>query len=260
VKIFITYFFIAQVLGLMGYSVNEKVDSNLHDTNINQPSFIENTNNLNIDFIQVCGSPFNGWSTTSDYIVLLDTFYISKFEITQYQWEIIMGMNPSFFKCDSCPVENVSWEEVQIFIKQLNKVTNKNYRLPTEAEWEYAAIGGIFAGQYKYSGSNNLGQFGWYKGNSEKRTHPVGKKHSNQLGIYDMSGNVWEWCSDWHTLWNLGDNKHINNLTGPKTGKEKVVKGGSWYNNDTKCTVFTRLKCHPGHRSSNIGFRLVLDY
>ncbi|WP_282776075.1 formylglycine-generating enzyme family protein, partial [Phaeodactylibacter xiamenensis] len=131
--------------------------------------------------------------------VELSSFSIGKYEVTQAQWEAVMGSNPSgFSSCGSCPVENVSWNDVQDFIVKLNRMTGGNYRLPTEAEWEYAARGGNRSRGHKYSGSDNLGSVGWYRDNSDKKTHPVGKKTPNELGLYDMSGNVWEWCSDWY--------------------------------------------------------------
>ena len=132
--------------------------------------------------------------------VKLSNFEMGKYPITQAQWEAVMGANPSRFNtCDQCPVEKISWNDVQEFIEKLNeKYPGKNYRLPTEAEWEYAARGGNESKGNLYSGSSELGSVGWFSDNSNNKTHPVGKKQPNELGIYDMSGNVWEWCHDWY--------------------------------------------------------------
>ena len=129
--------------------------------------------------------------------VTLSSYYICKYEVTQALWRAVMGSNPSNFKGDNLPVESVSWNDCQTFINRLNSYTGRNFRLPTEAEWEFAARGGNYSRHYKYSGSNYIGDVAWYHSNSGHRTHPVGTKQPNELGLYDMSGNVHEWCSDW---------------------------------------------------------------
>ena len=130
--------------------------------------------------------------------VTLSSFYLCKYEVTQALWIAVMGENPSNHKGDNLPVEQVSWNDCQNFITRLNSLTDRKFRLPTEAEWEYAARGGNRSHGYKYSGSNNLSEVAWYGGNGGYNTHPVGLKGPNELGLYDMSGNVYEWCSDWY--------------------------------------------------------------
>ncbi|GHT29260.1 hypothetical protein AGMMS49574_05540 [Bacteroidia bacterium] len=187
--------------------------------------------------------------------VTVSNFNIGKYEVTQAQWKQIMGSNPSVFKGDNLPVENVSWEDVQEFISKLNAATGKRYRLPTEAEWEYAARGGNRSQGYKYCGSNNLNNVAWYWDNSSNKTHPVGAKSPNELGIYDMNGNVYEWCSDWYGNYNSSSQ---TNPTGPSTGSYRVLRGGSWDDYAEDCRVSDRLNFAPGYRGDDVGFRLVL--
>lgn len=156
--------------------------------------------------------------------VQIKNFYIGKYEITQAQWKNIMGKNPSYFRGDDFPVECVSWEDVQRFIKRLNAKTGKHYRLPTEAEWEYAAKGGNLSKNYKYSGSDTLQEIAWYIENSDSLSHICGNKQPNELGIHDMCGNVHEWCSNrYDSLSYTG-----NILKNQSILVEYVFRGGSW--------------------------------
>ena len=189
--------------------------------------------------------------------VTLSSFYISKYEVTQALWQEVMGANPSSFKgCDSCPVENVSWNDVQGFIRKLNQISGKNYRLPTEAEWEYAARGGSASRGYKYSGSNNPGEVSWYYENSSDKPHSVGQRLSNELGLYDMSGNVLEWCSDWYG--NYGSSGQTNPL-GPSSGMLRVGRGGFWGGYSSDLRVSDRYNFSPDDRNNLLGFRLALS-
>ena len=187
--------------------------------------------------------------------VILNAFFIGKYEVTQAQWYEVMGNNPSYFSgCNNCPVEKVSWNEVQDFIRKLNQKTGKNFRLPTEAEWEFAARGGNQSRAYKYAGSDNINEVAWYYDNAGNKTHPVGQKSPNELGLYDMSGNVWEWCNDWYGNYtSTGD----NNPSGPVRGSYRVFRGGSWNYGAIHCRSAYRINLSPDDRDNFIGFRLV---
>jgi hypothetical protein len=196
--------------------------------------------------------------------MIINSFFIGKFEVTQAQWKAIMGNNYSHFEGDNLPVENVSWYDIQAFLVKLNAVTDRNYRLPTEEEWEFAARGGTVGEGYMYSGNDNINSVAWYFDNSGnntvkrkyengkrmkyteyigRRTHPVGTKKPNELGIFDMTGNVWEWCKDWY------DDSQMY----------RAARGGGWDNNDHFCRLSMRTPIFPNNRDSRLGFRVVLS-
>jgi len=190
--------------------------------------------------------------------VTVSSFYMGKYQVTQGQWRSLMGNNPSYFQnCDDCPVENISWYHVQDFIDMLNKKTGKTYRLPKEAEWEYASRGGNSSRGYTYSGSNELHHIAWFDDNSRNKTHPVGQKQANELGLYDMSGNVWEWCQDWYGS-DYYANSPTENPPGPATGSFRVSRGGGFDNPAQFCRVACRGASSPEVRDGRLGFRLVL--
>jgi formylglycine-generating enzyme required for sulfatase activity len=232
-------------------------------------NYIIGLTRLDIEVIPVKGGTYTMGCTKSqgddcdsdekpNHKVTVYDFYIGKYEVTQRQWEHIMGENPSGHKdCPDCPVENVSWNDVQEYIKKLNAKTGKKYRLPTEAEWEYAAKGGRKMTATKYSGSNNLEDVAWYDDNSSYYATHVGTKAPNELGIYDMSGNVWEWCSDWYgkTYYKHSPKKDPK---GPKKGSRRVYRGGSWYYFAAYCRVANRNCSSPTFSDYNFGFRLVI--
>lgn len=199
----------------------------------------------------------SGFNIERQYkVTITRDYYIGKYQVTQEQWKVVMGNNPSRFKGDDLPVENVSWYDAQDFIKKLNELTGKKFSLPTEAEWEFAARGGNRSRGYLYSGSNNIHRVGWYSENSNKRTHTVGSKRPNELKIYDMSGNVWEWCADWFGDYPSG---HVTDPTGVSYGEERVLRGGGWTSYcGASCRVANRSRTNPSVRSFNHGFRLVL--
>ena len=165
----------------------------------------------------------------------------------------VMGSNPSEFRGDRRPVESVSWNDCQTFISRLNAKTGKNFRMPTEAEWEYAARGGHSGGS-KYAGSDNISNVAWYDDNSGGETHNVATKSPNGLGIYDMSGNVWEWCQDWYGNYSSSSQ---TNPKGPSNGDNRVNRGGSWFVNAWFCRVSYRSNFTPSYSSSNLGLRLA---
>lgn len=203
--------------------------------------------------------------------VTLSSFSIGKYEVTQEEWEAVMGSNPSRFRGAKRPVECVSWDDCQEFISRLNQMTGKQFRLPTEAEWEYAARGGTSVEEkrfglfglvssksrsFKYPGSSDIEAVAWYDGKSNDETHPVGQKQPNGLGLYDMSGNVMEWCQDWYGSYS---SLSQTNPTGPTTGSSRVRRGGSWDINARLCRVSLRYYNTPSFRDTDLGLRLALQ-
>ncbi len=216
--------------------------------------------------------------------VTLTDYYIGKYEVTQRLWKAVMGSNPSTFqKGDDYPVESINWNDIQTFLRKLNQLTGRKYALPTEAQWEYAARSGSGRDKFvyawcgggaiafseetsgsadrveetKYSGSDNINEVAWYGVNSGDETHPVGTKQPNALGIYDMSGNVWEWCSDWYGLYSSGPQ---TNPTGSSSGFGRILRGGSYYDEGSgtkEYRVSNRAASEPGKRYKNCGFRVV---
>lgn len=186
--------------------------------------------------------------------VTLSDYYIGRYEVTQGEWIAVMGTNPSSFTGMNHPVDNVSWEDCQTFITKLKELTGMIFRLPTEAEWEYAARGGNKSKGYKYSGSNTVDDVAWSSSNSSSKTHEVGTKVPNELGIYDMSGNVYEWCSDWYGIYSSSSQ---SNPTGPNSGSDRVLRGGSWAYNASGCRVSFRDYGSPSYGYFKYGFRLV---
>ena len=206
--------------------------------------------------------------------VTMSSYYIGKYEVTEGQWKVVMGSNPSVnVKGDNYPVESVYWNDIvgtsgsnmvingityysNGFIYKLNELTRKRYRLPTEAEWEYAARGGNKNKGYMYSGSNTLWDVAWYWVNSNKCKYTVGTKSPNELGIYDMSGNVWEWCSDRYSDYSSDAQ---TNPQGPSSGADRVYRGGGWSSNASNCRVSSRSKSVPNFTCVDLGLRLALS-
>lgn len=188
--------------------------------------------------------------------VTLDGFYIGETEVTQELWKVVMGNNPSEYEGTQNPVENVSREDVERFIDALNELTGEMFRLPTEAEWEFASRGGVYSKGYKYSGSNDINEVGWHDGNSNERPHPVKMKKPNELGLYDMSGNVLEWCSDWWELYNEND---VVNPEGPKSGFYGAFRSGCWAGDAKYCRNSYRNSDATYLKNGFFGFRLAMS-
>ena len=245
-------------------------------------------NGVSFEMVRVEGGTFRMGATSEQkdeawdgekpvHSVTLSSYYIGKTEVTQALWQAVMGSNPSGFKGADLPVECVSWDDCQEFIQKLNSLTGRNFRLPTEAEWEFACRGGNNSRGYKYSGRNKLGSVAWYNGNSGgkthsvgtflwggfsaptgdsgSKTHPVGTKTPNELGIYDMSGSVWEWCNDWYGSYTANSQA---NPTGPQSGSGRVRRGGSWFNDARSCRSSNRNGNYPPDRCNFLGLRLAL--
>ena len=193
-------------------------------------------------------------------VTLTSGYYIGKYEVSQYLWEVVMGENPSEFKYANLPVENVSWYDCQEFIAKLNRLTGETFRLPTEAEWEYAARGGNKSRGFRFSGSNYIDDVAWYSLNSDYnrgvKPHPIGDKQPNELGIYDMTGNVEEWCQDWYGSYN--DSSQTNPF-GPVNGTYRVRRGGSIYTSQFHCFSSSRFVFSPEKHAEFLGFRLALS-
>ena len=204
--------------------------------------------------------------------VTLGDYYIAETEVTQALWQAVMGGNPSYFRGANLPVDQVSWFDCDTFITRLNLLTGESFRLPTEAEWEYAARGGNKSLGYRYSGGNNMDEVGWYYRNSGDshlsgeanidtilnngcRTHPIKSKSPNELGLYDMSGNVSEWCYDWFGYYNTTT---LTDPHGPTVGSYRILRGGSWINPARSCRVSYRDYDDPVSRKSFISLRLAL--
>ncbi|MDE6279231.1 MAG: formylglycine-generating enzyme family protein [Paramuribaculum sp.] len=211
-------------------------------------------NGVTFEMVRVDGGSFmmGSYSGANDeqpvHSETVSTFYIGKTEVTQALWAAVMGNNPSYFRGETRPVEQVSWYDCQEFVERLSRLTGRIFRLPTEAEWEFAARGGTRSRGYTYSGSDDVYRVAWYAENSGATTHPVAQKLDNELGLYDMSGNVWEWTSD----------NYSSNYNSPRNSSNRVARGGSWGNSAPGCRVASRYFNSPGNRDADVGLRLAL--
>ena len=223
-------------------------------------------NGVSFTMVAVAGGTFNMGSNDGEgdekpvHSVTLSDYYIGETEVTQALWQAVMGSNPSNFKGSSNPVEQVSYDDCIDFINKLNTLlagqlpAGRKFRLPTEAEWEFAARGGNKSKGYKYSGSNSIDAVAWYRDNSNKQTHPVKQKQPNELGLYDMTGNVLEWCNDWYGKYS---SRSQTNPQGPSSGSYRVLRGGDWSYNAKWCRVAVRVDIYPGYRHYHCGLRLA---
>ncbi len=258
------YYIIKDAEGDVGLNVSEGLDNEIRWLLIDKDFIAGKIINFQVvtvpeGMVYVDGGKFKRWNKKekddelSEYRVKVNSYLIDKTEVTQRDYRRVMGEYANDFSgCMECPVENISWHEANQFATSIGK------RLPTEAEWEYAARGGRYSENSEmFSGSNNIDEVAWFISNT-KNKQPVGKKKPNALGIYDMSGNVWEWCSDWYHDDYFLIAKNLNPL-GPEYGTEKVCRGGSWFSNDIYCTPSRRYKLNPDYKDTNFGFRCVKD-
>lgn len=230
-----------------------------------QPVFAQTSPQVTVDMVQVKGGRFDMGDDSAamdrrpDHTVMLKDFSMGTYEVTQAQWKAVMGNNPSLYECSNCPVSNVSWDDIQAFITKLNSMTGMAYRLPTEAEWEFAARGGVLENKEnmkKYSGRRVLQYIAWFDRNANDHQHPVGKKRANELGIYDMTGNVEEWVNDWYGK-DYFSKRDAKDPQGPNGGNAKVVRGGSWQSEKDEVSVTRRAAYTPDSKSTSLGFRLA---
>lgn len=275
------------LVGLLITSCEDEINGRGHGKSFIAGRSVVTVNGVSFGMIKVKGGTFQMGAPDSDtvaynlekpqHIVTLGDFYIAETEVTQELWQAVMGSNPSYYNTKGAdyPVENVTWYDCDDFINRLNALTGKRFRMPTEAEWEYAARGGRNSRGYRYSGSNCLDDVAWYWKNSGDRylqgndsdwkwdtvmnnnccTHPVRSKASNEIGLYDMNGNVWEWCNDWCSTYTADAEK---NPRGADSGSVRVVRGGGWYDFERNSRVSQRGKHNPDYHSNCFGLRIAL--
>lgn len=250
-------------------STSSVAEERLQDTEamLEYKNLIFTVNGCQFSMVYVDGGSFNMGATSEQGSdaepdekpvrnVAVGNFYIGKFEVTQGLWRAVMGNNPSQFQSDdNFPVENVSWNDCQTFIAKLNQLTGRTFRLPTEAEWEYSARGGRMSRGYKYAGGNSVRKVAWLTGNSRKKTHSVGQKWPNELGLYEMSGNVWEWCQDWYDA--CADTYSDSVSDSVRCGR--ILRGGAWSSNARHCRVSYRNGINPDYKYGDFGLRLCLS-
>ena len=248
------------------YEDTDSAVSHEHMGSVSTANEVFNVKDIEFRMIKVEGGTFTMGATSemenpysdekTTHQVTLSSYYIGETEVTQALWKAVMGSNPSAFKGDNLPVEKVSWNDCQTFISRLNALTGRRFRLPTEAEWEFAARGGNQSRHTPYSGSSRIDDVAWYDGNSDHQTHPVKTKQPNELGIYDMTGNVWEWCQDWYGSYSSYAQTNPICVGG---GSRRVVRGGSWYYSPRICRSSIRGSSAPGNSCDGLGLRLVLS-
>ncbi|HII79471.1 MAG TPA: formylglycine-generating enzyme family protein [Methanosarcina sp.] len=261
---------------IRGYLKKNKIEDSIEDsyslTGPENPEIFDIyiSSSTGMEFVMIPAGEFNMGSSPEEKdrsdcespvhrVTIQNPFYMGKSPVTQKQWKKIMGTSPSNFKDEARPVELVSWEEVQEFIKKLNLIENTaKYRLPTEAEWEYSCRAGTQSRYFFGNDESKLGDYAWYVDNTGRKTHPVGKKKPNPWGLYDMHGNVWEWVQDrWHENYNGSP----SNGSAWEHGNcsARVSRGGSWYCDSDTCRSAARFSREPENRFANLGFRLVRE-
>ena len=231
------------------------------------------SDNVALEMVYVRGGTFTMGSNSArglkvnydasqpEHNVTVGDYFIGRYEVTQEQWRGVMDASPSRFAGDSLPVEQVSWDDAQQFCAMLSQMTGYRFRLPTEAEWEYAARGGSLARGYTFAGSNDREDVAWYCVNSGGHTHTVGQRQPNELGLFDMSGNVAEWCTDWMSPYSdmITDGDTLVNPRGPRSGDSRVLRGGHYNSTSPGCTVYDRGWYLPSGRYEFYGLRVVME-
>ena len=263
-----TYYIRAYATNDVGTAYGEEVSFTTKEQLSTEPVVTETitVNGVSFKMVAVEGGTFTMGATSEQgsdagsnesptHSVTLSDFAIGETEVTQELWKAVMGSNPSSFSGTNLPVEMVSWNDCQTFISKLNNLTGKNFRLPTEAEWEYAARGGNKSNGFMYSGSGSIDEVAWYYGNSGSKTHPVKQKQANELGLYDMSGNVYEWCHDWYGSYSSSAQ---TNPTGSTSGSYRVFRGSNWIDGAWFCRVSYRNYNTPSFTNNGLGLRLAL--
>lgn len=249
---------VVAVINIIAYGADETLNTKTY-----------NANGVSFTMVYVQGGTFQMGSNTGDsdekpvHSVTLSPYYIGQTEVTQELWQAVMGTNPSSFKGSKRPVEQVSWKDCQDFVNELSRLTGERFHLPTEAQWEFAARGGVKSTGCNYAGSNAIATVAWYEDNCYKKgssspdygTHAVATKSPNELGIYDMSGNVWEWCQD---LYGSYSPSSQTNPTGPSSDFLRVCRGGSWYSSASHCRSANRDRTAPFFTNDDLGLRLAL--
>lgn len=275
-----TYYIRAYAINEKGTSYGEETTFTTAKAQVNSPTTITVETSFGyamFDIVKIEGGTFNmGAQSKSSsqanydadaysdeepvHSVTLSSFSIGVTEVSQKLWYVVMGSYPSVSSTnglgDDYPVYNISYDQAKQFITNLNSATGQTFRLPTEAEWEFAARGGNASDGYKYSGSNTVGSVGWYNGNASGKAHESATKTANELNLYDMTGNVWEWCSDWYGSYSLSS---VTNPTGPSSGSARVIRGGGNSDNAVDCRITVRSSATPSTKSTTIGFRLAMD-
>lgn len=266
---YVSYTFDCLCHGLGWTYDNPILDPNVQDDSVNSMKKTFTVKGVEFSMVYVEGDSFDMGATPEQGIyaafdekpsvkVTVSSFYLGITPVSQALWKAVMSCNPSHHQGDDLPVERVTWFECQEFVKKLSAMTNENFRLPTEAEWEYAARGGKHAAHKRYAGAddNDLGAFIWCNDNSNGVSHQVGSLNPNELGIYDMSGNVSEWCADWYFNSYNNNNDKVN-PQGPSSGIAKVIRGGSWSDKKMACRVSKRLSLNPNYKSKLVGLRIA---
>jgi formylglycine-generating enzyme required for sulfatase activity len=260
--------------------IEPKADPNIPQTDPNAPQIEPNTpkektidmgNGIKMEFVLIPAGEFDMGSPSTERdreddegpvhrVTISKPFYMGKYEVTQEQYYAIAKSKPSRFKQDNRPVETVSWEQADSFCTKLSKIKGGSYRLPTEAEWEYACRAGsqgrfYFGDDLTYSQTE---EYAWYSKNSDSETHPVGEKKPNSFGLFDMHGNVWEWCGDWYAA-DYSRHSIAVDPQGPLIGKSRVIRGGGWFRSSRYCRSANRSGCEPVYVRDYLGFRIVLE-